>query len=77
MISVVNIVGRIRRAHRRPLSVQQTRDVILVGGIAAEQPVIAEEPEIAAFHSKIAGRCLQGRVQIEHFQTVALLPRIQ
>ena len=46
-VGVVDVVGWVEHSHVGELSVHQALDVRHHGGVAAEQAVIAEDPEIA------------------------------
>ncbi len=53
---VVDEVRRIGREQRRPLAVHQPAHVGRAGAVAAEQPVVAEDPEIARPRRRVARR---------------------
>ena len=53
---VVDEVRRIGREQHRPLAVHQPAHVRGAGAVAAEQPVVAEDPEIARARRRVARR---------------------
>ena len=77
VIAQGDAVWGVAECHRRPLSGEQALDIGGVGGIAAEEPMLSQAPEIAWLAPRLSCRLLQRGIQIEGFRPFALLADLQ
>ena len=55
-VGVVDIVGRIAKGHVRELAAEHALDVGQHRGVAAQQAVVAQHPEVARLADRLLGR---------------------
>jgi len=70
-------VGGIGQQEPRLGTIEQAGHVVGIRAVAAQQALVAEDPELARLRARRAGRGLEGGVEIEALDLLALLAGLE
>ena len=70
-------VGRVGRQEAGLRVTEQASDSIRVGGVAAEEAMVAERPQVTGLRARLPSRLLERGLQLERLGLVGPLPRLQ
>jgi hypothetical protein len=74
---VADAIRRIGRQQARFRAIEQSRYGVWIGGVAAQESMVAENPQIAELGPRGAGRLRQGLIEIEALDSFALLADLE